>query len=203
MEPLTEKQTSTARAIVRRNVGDWRVAVYILSHGIPTAFWTATAQKLLKFDLVLETLIEELMMWYLAMLKHIVAHREQAHVKEAQQRSASHQQKQKLAKCQQALREAKTDYQRGDKLYHLKENNKRRFSDMSEEEQLLVEDFEKGVLDGNVKAIECELMALRGIKRHTAEAYGVKEIIQHSDSILTDRSVELPTGLEKLKMPES
>ena len=74
---------------------------------------------------------------------------------------------------------------------------------MSEAQKLCFDDFENGVLDGNVKAMECELMALQGIKLHTAEAYGVKQILQNGETILTHPSVELPSGLKKLKMLES
>ena len=68
---ITTKQRSFVNAILRKNLGDARVALYILEHDIPTLL-DAPLQRQPPQRAAMETMLEELMIWHACLLQWLV-----------------------------------------------------------------------------------------------------------------------------------
>ena len=69
---ISSKQRSFVNMMLRKNLGDARVAYYILDHGLPTLLDVPGRRQQPSGVLAMETLLEELMIWYADCLRFLV-----------------------------------------------------------------------------------------------------------------------------------
>ena len=69
---ISSKQRSFVNVMLRKNLGDARVAYYILDHGLPTLLDVPLRRQQPSGVLAMETLLEELMIWYARCLQWLV-----------------------------------------------------------------------------------------------------------------------------------
>ena len=65
---ITTEQRSFVNVILRKNLGDARVALYILEHGIPTLLEPPMLRHPLQRT-AMDTMLEELMIWHVSLLQ--------------------------------------------------------------------------------------------------------------------------------------
>jgi hypothetical protein len=141
---ITTKQRSFVNSILRKNLGDARVAFYILEHGIPTLLDAPVPRRPLE-RAHLQDILEELMIWYSSLLQWLTKHQKDPKTIMAQKLSDLDQ---KLWQAERRRRkyEAQEQLREGAHLAELRDSDRKRYHDMSATEQRVLEDFECGKL---------------------------------------------------------
>ena len=141
---ITTEQRSLVNVILRKNLGDARVATYILKHGVPTLLdppWIRRALPRTEMDSMLEEFLE----WHASLLKWLGNLQNDPNTIVAQKLSDSNQKE-----CQAERRHEKTDIEqqlrKGALLANLRDTHAKRFHEMSATEQRVLEDYETGKL---------------------------------------------------------
>ena len=145
---ITNPQRSFINNILRKNLGDPRIAYYIFEHGIPTLMHANVQRQALKDALKdHEGVLYELMIWYASLLKWLVKRKKDPSTIIAQKLSDPDQKpwqderRRKKTQAQEQIRHGKY-------LVELRESERKRFNEMSATEQRDLEDFECGRRDG-------------------------------------------------------
>ena len=141
---ITTKQRSFVNAILRKNLGDARVALYILEHDIPTLL-DAPLQRQPLQRAAMETMLEELMTWYACLLQWLVERQNDPNTIIAQKLSDLDQ-KQWQTERRRRKCELQKQLRQGAHLAELRDSNRKRFHDMSATEQRVLEDYDCGKL---------------------------------------------------------
>ena len=135
---------SLVNVILRKNLGDSRVALYILQHGIPTLLDASLLRHPLQ-SAAMETMLEELMIWHACLLQWLVERQNDPNTIIAQKLSDLDQKQwQTERRCRKL--ELQKQLRQGAHLAELKDSNRKRFHDMSATEQRVLEDYDCGKL---------------------------------------------------------
>ena len=135
---------SLVNVILRKNLGDAKVASYIFECGIPTLL----DADLLRHPLQranMETMLEELMMWHASLLQWLDKRQNHPNTIIARKLSDPNE---KLWQAWRRRRKLQLEQQlrKGVFLAHLRDTNVKRFRDMSAIEQRVLEDHDNGKL---------------------------------------------------------
>ena len=141
---ITTKQRSLVSVILRTNLGDARIALYILEHGIPTLL-DAPLQRQPPQRAAMETMLEELMIWHASLLQWLVERQNDPNTIIAQKLSDLDQ-KQWQTERRRRKWELQQQLRQGAHLAKLRDTNRKRFHDMSAREQRVLEDYDSGKL---------------------------------------------------------
>ena len=142
---------SVVNAILRKNLGDSRVAAYILEHGVPTLLdppWIRRTLPRTEMDSMLEKFLE----WHASLLKWLGNRQNDPNTIVARKLSDL-----KEKKWQAERRRKKSDIEQqlrqGACLANLRDSHAKRFHDMSATEQRVLEDYETGKLRKRLDAV--------------------------------------------------
>ena len=135
---------SLVNVILRKNLGDARVATYILKHGVPTLLDAPWIRRTLPRT-EMDSMLEEFLEWHASLLKWLSNLQNDPNTIVAQKLSDPNDKE-----WQAERRRKKSDIQqqmrRGTLLVNLRDTHKKRFYDMSATEQRVLEDYETGKL---------------------------------------------------------
>ena len=135
---------SLVNVILRKNLGDARIALFILAHGIPTALDAPRDTQSLERDAI-EPMLDELMIWHCCLLQWLVMRQDDPNTIIARKLSDLNQRdwqaERRLRKwaLQKEIRQAKL-------LAELRDTNKKRLHQMSATEQRILEEYDTGKL---------------------------------------------------------
>ena len=141
---ITTGQRSLVNAILRKNLGDARIALFILAHGIPTALDAPRDTQSLEREEI-EPMLDELMVWHCCLLQWLVMRQDDPNTIIARKLSNLDQRE---WQAERRLRKwtLQQEVRQGKRLAELRENNKKRLHQMSATEQRLLEEYETGKL---------------------------------------------------------
>ena len=141
---ISNELRSLVNVILRKNLGDARVAHYILENGIPTLLDVPMLTHPLQ-KAKMETLLEELMVWHASMLQWLDKRQNHPNTIIARKLSDPNE---KLWQAWRRRRKLQLEQQlrKGVFLAHLRDTNVKRFRDMSAIEQRVLEDHDNGKL---------------------------------------------------------
>ena len=143
-DSISSQLRSLVNVILRKNLGDAKVASYIFECGIPTLL----DADLLRHPLQganMATMLEELMMWHASLLQWLDKRQNHPHTIIARKLSDPNE---KLWQAWRRRRKLQLEQQlrKGVFLAHLRDTNVKRFRDMSAIEQRVLEDHDNGKL---------------------------------------------------------
>ena len=141
---VTTKLRSLINVLLRKNLGDARVASYIFEHGVPGFLNPPICSKPLTQTL-LQSMLEEFMTWHALLLHWLLKQQQHPFTSTAQKLSALDQREWQNER-RRLKAEARERLKEGEHLVTLRDKGKRKFEDMSATEQQVVEDFECGKL---------------------------------------------------------
>ena len=124
--------------ILRKNLGDPRVAYYIFEHGLPTLLDPPIRTEP-PTRAMLENMLEECMTWHARLLRSLVEQASSSHTITARKLSDLNE-KEWIAERRFNKQQAKLQLHEGARLARLRESGK--FGDMSATEQRVLEDFD-------------------------------------------------------------
>ena len=147
---LSTFQRSFIDNLLRKFLGDKRVAFRIWQHGIPSiadrpVTWRRREDsKMLDFDM-LQSGLDECLEWYTCLANDIVVYRSQESF-EAQQSASSldELERRRQQMRREALQKAQDDLRLGAALAKQRYDKKRLYNDMNDDEQKILEDYETG-----------------------------------------------------------
>jgi hypothetical protein len=142
---LSSKQRSLVNSILRANMGDSKVAMYILDRGVPELLVPPVLRKPVKQEL-LQPMLDEFMTWYGTLLRWLAERDTDPNTIIARKLSDLNL-KQWQSERRRRKYEAQLDLRHGAHLAELRYGNNKRSHDLSATEQRVVEDFECGKLD--------------------------------------------------------
>ena len=147
---MTTSQRSFVDHLLRKKLGDKKVAVLIWQRGLPSiadrpVSWQRGLPRKQLDMITLKSCLNECLQWYINLANAIVVHRSQEGFR--QQLSASsleELQKQQHRMRRKALKEARRALRRGPTLAEQRDNRKRAYADMNDAEQNHLEEYETG-----------------------------------------------------------
>ena len=147
---ITSFQRSWFDNMLRKFLGDKKVAFLIWQHGIPSiadrpVVWRPRVDSKMLDMGMLQSGLDECLQWYICLANDIVVHQTQegfdaqlsSSSKDAQERQQQQTRREALQKAQDALRH-------GAALASQRDKGKRSYHDMDEDEQKLLEDYDTG-----------------------------------------------------------
>ena len=141
---ITTEQRSLVNVILRKNLGDARIALFILAHGIPTALEAPRDTQSLEREAI-EPMLDELMIWHCCLLQWLVMRQDDPNtiiarkLSDLNQRDWQAERRVRKRALQQEIRQATL-------LAELRDTNKKRLHQMSATEQRILEEYETGKL---------------------------------------------------------
>jgi len=139
---VTTKQRSTINNVLRKNLGDHRVAYYIFEHGVPTLLDPPLQRKLPDcYKALLQNMLEEFMTWHASLLRWLLARQKDPNMIIAQ-RLSDLDQKEWQTQRRRKKHEAQQRLSQGTRLAKLRDSGDKEFDDMSATEQQILEDFD-------------------------------------------------------------
>ena len=141
---ITTEQRSLVNVILRKNLGDARIALFILAHGIPTALDAPRDTQSLEREAI-EPMLDELMIWHCCLLQWLVMRQDDPNTIIARKLSdLDHREWQ----AERRLRKwtLQQEVRQGTRLAELRDTNKKRLHQMSAAEQRILEEYETGKL---------------------------------------------------------
>ena len=141
---IPQELRSLVQVILRKNLGDARVASYILERGVPTLLEPPPLSHPVQRE-DLETMLEELMMWHLSLLKWLDERHNDPNTIIARKLSDPNE---KEWQADRRLRKWKLEQQlrKGAYLANLRDTRTKRKHDMCTTDQRLLEDYDAGKL---------------------------------------------------------
>ena len=133
---------SLVNVILRKNLGDSRVAHYIFDNGIPTLLDVSLLRHPLQ-KAKMETMLEELMVWHASMLQWLDNRQNDPDTIIAQKLSDLRQD-QWQADRRHRKKELQQQLRQGEHLAKLRDSKQKRVHEMSATEQRVLEDYETG-----------------------------------------------------------
>ena len=137
---LSTPQRSVINAILRKNLGDSRVAYYIFNHGLPTLLDLPLRRKT-PTKALLQNMLEEFMTWHASLLQSILERQQHPDMIEAHKLSALDQKPWQKQRRQRRY-EARQRLNQGTFLARARDSGKRKFEHMSATEQQVIQDYE-------------------------------------------------------------
>ena len=138
---LTTFQRSFVDNMLRKFLGEKRVALLIWQHGLPSIVNPPEEHDLG----LLQSSLDECLQWYVALATDIAAHQTQDAFEVGQSLSSLDEtERQRQQTRREALQKARTALRRGATLQQERDQNKRTFQEMKESEQEMLEDYETG-----------------------------------------------------------
>ena len=140
---LTTFHRSFIDNILRKVLGDKRVAIRIWQHGLPC---NINIDNHVGIDeRLLQSSMEECIRWYVALANDITAHQAQpGYASQVAASSLDKDEQQRQHKRREALRTAQAAMRRGESLVLQRDGNKRSYNDMNASDQQVLEDYETG-----------------------------------------------------------
>ena len=141
---ISTKLRSVVHVILRKNLGDARVATYILKHGVPTLLdppWFRSTLQRTQMDSMLEEFLE----WHASLLKWLSNLQNDPNMIVAQKLSDLNQ-KEWQAERRRKKSDIEQQLRQGALLANLRNTHAKHFHDMSATEQRVLEDYETGKL---------------------------------------------------------
>ena len=141
---ISQELRSLVQVILRKNLGDARVATYILKHGVPTLLdppWFRSTLPRTEMDSMLEEFLE----WHASLLKWLSNLQNDPNTIVAQKLSDLNQ-KEWQAERRRKKSDIEQQLRQGALLANLRDTHAKRFHDMSATEQRVLEDYETGKL---------------------------------------------------------
>ena len=145
---LSTFQRSFTDNMLRKFLGDKRVAFVIWQHGIPNiadrTVLDRVASPVANIGM-LQSSLNECLQWYICLAKDIVVHKTQEGF-DAQLSASSldKQERQRQQTRREALQKARDDLRLGAALAKQRDDKKRSYDDMNDAEQKILEDYETG-----------------------------------------------------------
>ena len=141
---ISSQLRSLVNVMLRKNLGDAKVASYIFKYGIPTLLDADLLRHPLQ-EAKMETMLEELLRWHASLLQWLDKRQNHPHTIIARRLSDPNE---KLWQAWRRRRKLHLEQQlrKGIFLAHLRDTNVKRFHDMSAEEQRVLEDHDNGKL---------------------------------------------------------
>ena len=134
------KQGSWINNMLRKNLGDYRVAYFIFNNGLPE-FLDLDLGRRAPDKAMLQNMLEDLMIWRASLLQSILDHQRHPDMQIARRLSSlDHKVWQKQRR--ERLWEAKRQMAQGARLQKQRDSGKRTADNMSATEQPVLEDFE-------------------------------------------------------------
>ena len=170
---ITTIQRSLVTVILRKNLGDHRIAEYILDYDIPTVLKRTPTSSPAKEQtpstpmqpsssavqsdaatehIQIQSALEELMMWYAGLLQWLVKRQNDPNTIIAQKLSDLDQKQWQTERRQRKL-ELKSQLHQGANSAELRDSNRKRFHDMSATEQRVLEEYDCGILQKRLDEI--------------------------------------------------
>ena len=140
---ITNKQRSWISNILRKNLGDAKVAYFIFDQGLPELLKTHRPYSI--FCKRMKNKIEELMRWHASLLHSILEHQNHPDMANARKLSSLDEKKWQMQRRERKLEEKKRMDQ-GKYLADERDSGKRKFEYMSFAEQQNLEDFYTGTI---------------------------------------------------------
>ena len=143
-QSITTAQRSLVNVILRKNLGDARIATYILQHGVPTlldAPWIRGTVPRKEMN----SMLEEFLKWHASLLKWLDKRQNDPNTIVAQKLSDLNE-KEWQAERRRKKFDIQQQLRQGAWLANLRDTHKKRFHDMSATEQRILEDYDTGKL---------------------------------------------------------
>jgi hypothetical protein len=140
---LSSFQRSFTNSLLRKNLGDKKVAFLIWQHGIPSIATTRPGRVL---DMgMLQSGLDECLQWYSGLANAIVVHQTQDGF-DAQLSASSldEEERQRQQTRREAQQQARDALRRGAALVQERDGRKRSYEDMNDDEQKTLEEYETG-----------------------------------------------------------
>ena len=153
---LMSPQGSWVNMMLRKNLGDAKVAYFILDHGLPKVLnspWST--QK--PHKALINEMLEELMTWYASLLQSMIEHREHPRMDDAR-KFAHLGQAEWREQRRKAKEAARQEIREGKQLQKQRDDKKRKYDDMTATEQLHLENFETGKSENRLKQLTMKNM---------------------------------------------
>ena len=142
---ISTKQRSFVNSMLRKNMGDARVAVYILDRGLPALLDPPPNIKQVQSAL-LQNMLQEFMTWHGSLLRWLADQEKDPWVYMARKLSDLNLKEWQIERRRRKW-EAQQELQQGTHLAKLRDGNNKRRHDMSATEQRVLEDFDSGKLE--------------------------------------------------------
>ena len=146
---LSTFQRSFIDNMLRKGLGERKVAFLIWQHGLPSIADTPLAlgrrPRTVPSMAELKSRLDQCLQWYVDLANNIVSHQTQEGIDV--QRAASskdEQERQQQQKRREALQKAQNALRLGQALARQRNEGKRKFEDMDEDEQQILEDYDTG-----------------------------------------------------------
>ena len=137
---ITAKQRSFINSLLRKNLGDPRVAYYIFEHGIPTLLYPPFHNEK-PSKAMLQNMLEEFMTWHARLLHYLLEGQQQPNAIIARRLSDPGQQQWQAERRRQKAEIQRRLRQGADLAMH-RDSGKRKFDDMAATEQQTLEDYD-------------------------------------------------------------
>ena len=141
---IPQELRSLVHVILRKNLGDARVASYILEHGIPTLLEPPLLSHPVQ-RAEMETMLEELMMWHVSLLKWLDERHNDPNTIIARKLSDPNEKQWQADRRHRKLK-IEQELRHGAYLANLRDTRTKRKHDMSTTDQRLLEDYDAGKL---------------------------------------------------------
>ena len=147
---LSTFQRSFTDSLLRKFLGDKRVAFLIWQHGIPSIadrplVYRPRVDSKVRDIGMLQSGLNECLHWYTSLANDIVVHQNQEGFDvQLSASSLDEQERQRQQTRRKALQEARDALRRGAALAKQRDDKKRSYSDMNDDEQTILEDYETG-----------------------------------------------------------
>ena len=128
---IASPQRSWINSMLRKHLGDPKVAYYIFHHGLPGLLDFSLREEVFS-KAMLRILVEEFMTWHVSLLQSILEHRNHPNMLNAQMQSSLGQKKWKGCK---------RETEHGRHLFKERDSRKRSYEEMTASEHLVLEDF--------------------------------------------------------------
>lgn len=138
---ITSQQRSWVTHMLRKNLGDAKVAYYILNYGVPEVLNVPVRFKKVINKALLQNMLDEFMIWHCALLQYIVQYKADPHMAIALRLSDLNEGEWRETR-QRLKNEARLRLKDGARLSKQKDTGKRMWGEMSSTEKQLIEDYE-------------------------------------------------------------
>ena len=139
---ISQELRSLVQVILRKNLGDARVATYMLQHGVPTLLdppWFRSTPPQTEID----NILEEFLGWYASLLKWLSNLQNDPNTIVAQKLSDLNQ-KEWQAERRRRKSNIEQQLRQGELLANLRDTHVKHFHDMSATEQRVLEEYDTG-----------------------------------------------------------
>ena len=130
--------------ILRKNLGDARVATYILAHGVPTLLDPPWIRRTLQ-QTEMDSMLEEFLKWHASLLKWLDKRQNDPNTIVARKLSDLNEKQWQCERRREKL-EIEQQLRQGAYLAYLRDRNVKRVRDMSAIEQRVLKDHDNGKL---------------------------------------------------------